>query len=66
MRYVFRYGAEVENFMEVYLRTPNLPKHDLTRALLARGSARKAAGEKLLVKAQEGMSETSIFCGVSS
>jgi hypothetical protein len=53
----FRYGSEVEHFLEVYLRTPHLHKHDLTRALLARGNARKAAGENLLAKAQQGKPE---------
>jgi len=57
MHTTFRYGSEVERFLDVYLRTPNLPKHDLTRALVARGNARKAAGEILLAKAQQGMSE---------
>lgn len=48
-----QYGPEVENYFEVYLRTPNLSNEDLTKALLARGHARKAGGEKLLVKAQQ-------------
>lgn len=50
----FRYGAEVENYLEVYLRTPGLSKSDVTRALLARGGARKKGGEALLVKANHG------------
>ena len=50
----FRYGAEVENYLEVYLRTPGLSNSDITRALLARGSARKRGGESLLVKAEHG------------
>ncbi|KAG5650388.1 hypothetical protein H0H81_012400 [Sphagnurus paluster] len=49
-----RYGPEVENYLEVYLRTPNLPKADIARALLARGNARKSGGECLLMKAQQG------------
>jgi hypothetical protein len=49
-----RYGVEVENYLEVYLRTPNLPKEDVARALLARSNARKAAGERLITKAQQG------------
>jgi hypothetical protein len=49
-----RYGPDVENYMEVYLRTPNLPKNDIARALLARGNARKRCGERLLAKAEEG------------
>ena len=52
--FVFRYGAEVENYLEVYLRTPGLSKSDVTRALLARGTARKQGGESLLVKAEHG------------
>ena len=52
--FLFRYGAEVENYLEVYLRTPGLSKSDVTRALLARGSARKQGGESLLVKAEHG------------
>ncbi|KAF8064383.1 hypothetical protein FPV67DRAFT_219414 [Lyophyllum atratum] len=48
-----RYGPEVENYLEVYLKTPNLPKADIARALLARGNARKCGGESLLSKAQQ-------------
>ncbi|KAF4586299.1 hypothetical protein EYR40_010307 [Pleurotus pulmonarius] len=47
------YGSEVENYLEVYLRTPNLPNEDVAKALVARGNARKATGEKLLIKAQQ-------------
>lgn len=46
----------MEHFLDVYLRTPDLPKHDVARALLARGNARKAAGVTLLAQAQQGMS----------
>lgn len=49
-----RYGAEVENYMEVYLRTPDLPRNDVVKALLARGNARKAGGENLIAKAEQG------------
>jgi hypothetical protein len=52
---VFSYGPDVENYLEVYLRTPDLPKMDIARALLARGNARKSGGEALLAKAQQGM-----------
>jgi hypothetical protein len=45
----------VENFLDVYLRTPDLSKRDLARALLVRGKARKSAGEILIAKAQQGM-----------
>ncbi|KAI0742948.1 hypothetical protein C8Q80DRAFT_943720 [Daedaleopsis nitida] len=48
-----RYGDEVENYLEVYLRTPGLERQDVARALLARGNARKMAGERLLAKAQQ-------------
>ncbi|CDO77493.1 hypothetical protein BN946_scf184902.g27 [Trametes cinnabarina] len=48
-----RYGDEVENYLDVYLRTPGLDKRDVARALLARGNARKTAGEKLLARAQQ-------------
>lgn len=54
--YEHRYGEQVENYLEVYLRTPGLSKDNVAKALLARGNARKAAGEKLLAKAQQGMS----------
>lgn len=53
---MIRYGTQVENYLEVYLRTPNLPKADVMRALLARANARKMGGEKLLARAQQGMS----------
>lgn len=36
------------------MKTPSLPKKDMARALLARGNARKAAGDRLLVKANLG------------
>lgn len=49
-----RYGAKVEDFLEVYLNTPGLPQEDVTRALLARGAARRAAAEMLMVKARQG------------
>ena len=52
--YSHRYGEQVENYLEVYLRTPGLPKEDVAKALLARGNARKLAGERLLAKAQQG------------
>lgn len=49
-----RYGDDVESYLEVYLKRPNLPKTDIARALMARGNARKAAGDKLQAKAQQG------------
>jgi hypothetical protein len=48
-----QYSAQVENYFDVYLRTPNLPKEDVVKALLARANARKAQGESLLAKAQQ-------------
>ncbi|KAF7360763.1 hypothetical protein MVEN_00808300 [Mycena venus] len=48
-----QYGPEVENYMEVYLRTPDLPRNDVVKALLARGNARKAGGESLIAKAEQ-------------
>ncbi|KAF9033130.1 hypothetical protein BJ165DRAFT_1515789 [Panaeolus papilionaceus] len=48
-----QYGAEVEKYLEVYLRTPGLPREDVTRALIARGNARKQGGERLLGMAQQ-------------
>ncbi|ESK82186.1 hypothetical protein Moror_14458 [Moniliophthora roreri MCA 2997] len=48
-----QYGPQVENYFDVYLRTPNLDKADIARALLARGNARKASGEKLIAKASQ-------------
>ena len=53
-----RYGPDVENYLEVYLKTPGLSTEDMTRALLARGNARRRGGEKLLAKAQEGAVHT--------
>ncbi|EIN05157.1 hypothetical protein PUNSTDRAFT_92032 [Punctularia strigosozonata HHB-11173 SS5] len=48
-----QYGAEVENYLEVYLRTPGLTNDELVRALLARAKARRTAGEGLLSKAEQ-------------
>ena len=58
---LFRYGAEVENYLEVYLKTPGLSNSDVTRALLARGRARKQGGETLIAKADHGAVPPSIF-----
>ena len=44
----------MENYLDVYLKTPGLPKEDMAKALLARGNARKLSGERLLAKAQQG------------
>ncbi|KAF5342852.1 hypothetical protein D9757_014921 [Collybiopsis confluens] len=48
-----QYGAQVEHYLDVYLRTPNLPKEDVVKALLTRANARKAEGENLSAKAQQ-------------
>ncbi|KAJ7787564.1 hypothetical protein B0H14DRAFT_2473252 [Mycena olivaceomarginata] len=48
-----QYGPDVENYLEVYLRTPDLPRNHVVKALLARGNARKAGGESLLAKAEQ-------------
>jgi len=52
----YRYGGVVEDYLDVYLRTPNLPKDDIVRALVARGRARKGAGQRLLLMASCGAS----------
>ena len=49
-----RYGPKVEEFLEVYLNTPGIPQQDVTKALLARGAARRAAAERLMAKAKQG------------
>jgi len=51
-----RYGDQVENFLKVYLKIPGLPQEDLTKALLARGAARRVAAERLMGKAHQGTS----------
>ncbi|KXN82398.1 hypothetical protein AN958_02603 [Leucoagaricus sp. SymC.cos] len=48
-----RYGDEVERYLDVYLKTPNLPKTKVAKALLARANARKACGDKLLAQAHQ-------------
>jgi hypothetical protein len=49
-----RFDAVVEHYLDVYLRTPNLPKQDMARALLVRGNARKEAAERAIMKANQG------------
>jgi hypothetical protein len=51
-----RYGGVAEDYLDVYLRTPDLPKDDIARALVARGRARKGAGQRLLLMASRGLS----------
>ncbi|KAI0041668.1 hypothetical protein FA95DRAFT_1565151 [Auriscalpium vulgare] len=47
-----QYGHEVESYLDVYLRTPGLPKADIARALLVRGKARKEASHRLRLQAE--------------
>ncbi|KZV63416.1 hypothetical protein PENSPDRAFT_616581 [Peniophora sp. CONT] len=47
-----RYGHEVEGYLDVYMRTPDLPEDDIAKALLARGKARKDAAQLLLMRAE--------------
>lgn len=48
-----KYGDDVENYFDVLLRMPGLPPDQLTRALLARGAARRAQGEQLIARAED-------------
>jgi hypothetical protein len=41
--------------LEVFLATPNMDADKVSRALMARGSARRAAADKLLTRAHQGM-----------
>lgn len=50
----------VENYLDVYLRIPDLPKDDIAKALVARGRARKGAEQKLLLMASQGPSHSFI------
>ncbi|KAH9993095.1 hypothetical protein BJV77DRAFT_1000192 [Russula vinacea] len=56
-----QYGGVVEDYLDVYLRTPDLPKDDVARALVARGRARKGAGQKLLLMASRDFQTASAF-----
>ncbi|EGN94620.1 hypothetical protein SERLA73DRAFT_114070 [Serpula lacrymans var. lacrymans S7.3] len=55
------YGPKVENYLDVYLRTPRLPHHDAARALIARGNARRAAGQCLLGKSHQDYQSASLL-----
>ena len=57
-----RYGNVVEDYLDVYLRTPNLPKDDIARALVARGRARRGAGQRLLLMASRGQCLSLLHC----
>ncbi|KZT39544.1 hypothetical protein SISSUDRAFT_1020026 [Sistotremastrum suecicum HHB10207 ss-3] len=48
-----QYGEDVENYLEIFLKTPGLAKDQMVGALLARGRARRSAGKALLAKAQQ-------------
>src|SRR6266545_4472329 len=54
--FVIRSGEKVEKCIDVYLKTPGLPKEDVTKALLAREDAwqRLSGSEPLFAKAQQG------------
>ncbi|KAI0297045.1 hypothetical protein B0F90DRAFT_1811223 [Multifurca ochricompacta] len=56
-----QYGSVVEDYLDVYLRIPDLPKDDIARALVARGRARKGAGHKLLLMASRDFQTASTF-----
>ncbi|KAH9976596.1 hypothetical protein BGW80DRAFT_1436025 [Lactifluus volemus] len=56
-----KYGGVVEEYLDVYLRTPDLPKDDIARALVARGRARKGAGQRLLLMASHDFQTASTF-----
>ncbi|KAI9450284.1 hypothetical protein F5148DRAFT_1277868 [Russula earlei] len=56
-----QYGSVVEGHLDVYLRTPGLPKDDVAKALVARGRARRGAGQKLLMMASRDFQTASIF-----
>ncbi|KAI0246589.1 hypothetical protein BJV78DRAFT_1297892 [Lactifluus subvellereus] len=56
-----QYGSVVEAYLDVYLRTPDLPKDDIARALVARGRARKGAGQRLLLMASHDLHTASTF-----
>jgi hypothetical protein len=50
----WRYSHVVEEYLDIYLRTPDLSKDDIARALLARGLARNRAGHQLFLMASRG------------
>ncbi|KAI0261950.1 hypothetical protein BC834DRAFT_893413 [Gloeopeniophorella convolvens] len=55
------YGSVVEGYLDVYLKTPDLPKDDVARAFIARGKARKGAGQKLLLMASHDFQTAATF-----
>ena len=48
----------VEDYLDAHLRTPDLPKDDIARALGARGWAWKGAGRRFLLVASRGQSHS--------
>ncbi|KAH8112135.1 hypothetical protein DFH11DRAFT_1609969 [Phellopilus nigrolimitatus] len=48
-----QYGDKVENYLDVFLRTPGIRDEDVSRAQLARGNARRLAAERLLAQAHQ-------------
>ncbi|KAF8510457.1 hypothetical protein BU17DRAFT_77677 [Hysterangium stoloniferum] len=48
-----RYGDEVERYLEVFLATPGIHSDQISKALFARGSARRIAADKLLTRARQ-------------
>ncbi|KAH8993141.1 hypothetical protein EDB92DRAFT_1855074 [Lactarius akahatsu] len=50
----------VEHYLEVYLKTPDLPTDDISRALFARGRARTSAGHQLILLASRDFEAASI------
>ena len=46
----------------MFLRTPGLPQEAVARALVARGKARKEAGQRLLVKGEQGKICIHLMC----
>ncbi|KAI9435553.1 hypothetical protein H4582DRAFT_2059465 [Lactarius indigo] len=51
----------VEHYLDVYLRTPDLPPDDAARALFARGRARTSAGHQLFLMASRDFQAASTF-----
>ena len=45
-----RYGAQVEDFLEVHLKTLGLLQGDATKALQTRGVTRRAAAGRLTIE----------------
>jgi len=61
-----RYGGVAEDYTDVYLRTPYLPKDDIAKALVARGRARRGASQRLLLLASRGLSHRLVVLNLYS